>query len=344
MILCPQNNNLDMEVRIGDIVRFISEKLEGKVSGILDNNTVSVYCDDYGFDIPAAVNDLVVIKPAFATRTHPGSPAASVSDKPMETEISRMVYLAFVPDNSSNLAESRYEVYLVNDTHLTALYSISHFDGEHYSGIAAGNCSSGSPVSIGNYTLKELDAVKQFAIQLIFFQKGRFSFRPAIDTVVKINPVSLCKGGSYKHARWFKTVSLLRPLEGPPPVEAEEIEIPSKVLEQAKREKERESTPKTEKPVSGNIVEVDLHAGELLETTAGMESKDILDYQLETFRRTLEEYKLKRGQKIVFIHGKGDGVLKQRIRWELQTKYKRFNHQDASFKQYGYGATMVTIK
>lgn len=75
-----------------------------------------------------------------------------------------------------------------------------------------------------------------------------------------------------------------------------------------------------------------------------MENKDILDYQLDVFHKTLEKYKLRKGQKIVFIHGKGDGVLRQRILWELQTKYKRFRHQDASFKQYGYGATMVIIK
>ena len=75
-----------------------------------------------------------------------------------------------------------------------------------------------------------------------------------------------------------------------------------------------------------------------------MDSKDILEYQLDIFHKTMEKYKLKRGQKIVFIHGKGEGVLRQRILWELQRKYKRHHHQDASFKQYGYGATLVTIK
>ena len=87
-----------------------------------------------------------------------------------------------------------------------------------------------------------------------------------------------------------------------------------------------------------------MHIDKLLDDTTGMGNKDMLDYQMDVFHKTLEQYKLRRGQKIVFIHGKGDGVLRQRILWELQTKYKRFNHQDASFKQYGYGATIVTIK
>ena len=65
-----------MNIRIGDIVRFISDKLEGKVTGIIDNNTVNVYCDEYGFEIPASVNNLVVIPTAtrqkwFPPRPHP---------------------------------------------------------------------------------------------------------------------------------------------------------------------------------------------------------------------------------------------------------------------------------
>ena len=61
-LFLPNNKTEDdMNIRIGDIVRFISDKLEGKVTGIIDNNTVNVYCDEYGFEIPASVNNLVVI-------------------------------------------------------------------------------------------------------------------------------------------------------------------------------------------------------------------------------------------------------------------------------------------
>ena len=55
-LFLPNNKTEDdMNIRIGDIVRFISDKLEGKVTGIIDNNTVNVYCDEYGFEIPASV-------------------------------------------------------------------------------------------------------------------------------------------------------------------------------------------------------------------------------------------------------------------------------------------------
>ncbi len=58
----------------------------------------------------------------------------------------------------------------------------------------------------------------------------------------------------------------------------------------------------------------------------------------------MEENKNKKDQKIIFIHGKGDGVLKKTILDELKSKYKNAYYQDASFREYGFGATMVTIK
>ncbi|KAA6326454.1 Endonuclease MutS2, partial [termite gut metagenome] len=72
--------------------------------------------------------------------------------------------------------------------------------------------------------------------------------------------------------------------------------------------------------------------------------KDILEYQLDKFHKVMEQYKEKNEQRIVFIHGKGDGILRKKLIGELKRKYSTCKCQDASFKEYGYGATMVTIK
>lgn len=93
-----------------------------------------------------------------------------------------------------------------------------------------------------------------------------------------------------------------------------------------------------------DIVVVDLHANSLLDTTAGMSSSDILSYQIEKFHEVLDKYKSEKGRRIVFIHGKGEGVLRHAIVHELQYKYKKYQYQDASFLEYGYGATQVTIR
>ena len=82
----------------------------------------------------------------------------------------------------------------------------------------------------------------------------------------------------------------------------------------------------------------------MLDTTAGMNNADLLEYQLQKFHEVMKEEIQHKGQKIVFIHGKGDGILKNALLKELKTKYPTCYYQDASFQEYGYGATMVTIK
>jgi len=75
-----------------------------------------------------------------------------------------------------------------------------------------------------------------------------------------------------------------------------------------------------------------------------MSYKEIPDYQLGKSHKVLEENKKKKGQKIVFIHSKGDEVLRKALLDELKHKYMTDQSKGASFKEYGYGATMVTIK
>ena len=91
------------------------------------------------------------------------------------------------------------------------------------------------------------------------------------------------------------------------------------------------------------LIEVDLHIGELVDTTAGMENKDMLQLQLDTVRKTMRDNAKRKGQKIVFIHGKGDGVLRKAVRDLLKKEWPKADLQDASFQEYGFGATLVTI-
>lgn len=91
------------------------------------------------------------------------------------------------------------------------------------------------------------------------------------------------------------------------------------------------------------VIEVDLHINNLLDTTAGMDAAAMLKYQLSIFRKVMDTYKKCKKQRIVFIHGKGEGVLRKAVIDQLRLYYPNCEYQDASFQQYGFGATMVTI-
>lgn len=91
-------------------------------------------------------------------------------------------------------------------------------------------------------------------------------------------------------------------------------------------------------------LEIDLHCHALIENKSGMTNGEILQIQIAEFEKQMRENLHKKGQKIIFIHGKGAGVLRREIENLLKTKYKNCYFQDASFREYGFGATQVTIK
>ena len=117
-------------------------------------------------------------------------------------------------------------------------------------------------------------------------------------------------------------------------------------IDAVKKEKEapKRKTIPTVKPKERQKpkFEVDLHIHQLTDSTKGMTNFDMLNLQLDTARQQLEFAIKKRISKMVFIHGVGEGVLRQ----ELETLLRRYNNitfYDADYKTYGVGATEVRI-
>jgi len=91
-------------------------------------------------------------------------------------------------------------------------------------------------------------------------------------------------------------------------------------------------------------MEIDLHIHELLDYHAGMSNSEIIAVQLEHFERTLRIAENKKIQRVVYIHGIGQGVLRAEIRKMLHQYYPHCEFMDAPYAQYGYGATEVRIR
>ncbi|WP_034044832.1 Smr/MutS family protein [Wocania ichthyoenteri] len=89
-------------------------------------------------------------------------------------------------------------------------------------------------------------------------------------------------------------------------------------------------------------MEVDLHINQLVRSPKGMSNHDMLTLQLDTARRQLEFAIKNRIQKMVFIHGVGEGVLKIELDY-LFGRYNNVKFYDANYQKYGLGATEVYI-
>jgi dsDNA-specific endonuclease/ATPase MutS2 len=109
-----------------------------------------------------------------------------------------------------------------------------------------------------------------------------------------------------------------------------------------KKPKKKRSVGAKRKERMQPAMEVDLHINKLLPNTKGMQKHDILTYQLDTVKRQLAFAISKKIQRVVFIHGIGEGVLKLELEYLLK-QYDNLKYYDANYQKYGLGATEVYI-
>ena len=255
-------------------------------------------------------------------------------------------YLAFVPVDIKEITHTRFETYIVNDSNYYIHYSYLVAEGNAWTLKSVGEVEPNTKLFIEEFGREVLNDMGRIGVQLTAYKKDKpFLLKPAIDVQFRIDPVKFYKLHVFEENEFFEQPSLLFTI-----VDNDELARPlvvdSKRLKEQMYKDEKiiahEGKKKRQKD-DGTLV-IDLHADELLETTAGMNAADILHYQLDVFKKTMDENKKKKGQKIVFIHGKGEGVLRHALVHELNYRYKSCTYQDASFQEYGYGATQVTIK
>ncbi|MBJ6369204.1 Smr/MutS family protein [Snuella sedimenti] len=117
--------------------------------------------------------------------------------------------------------------------------------------------------------------------------------------------------------------------------------IDSVIIEKEQQFKKRQPKIKAKERYEP-MMEVDLHINQLVRSTKGMTNHDMLTLQLDTARRQLEYAMSKRIQKVVFIHGVGEGTLKLELEY-LFGRYNNVKYYDANYQKYGLGATEVYI-
>ena len=265
-------------------------------------------------------------------------------------------FLAFLPENIKNLSNTRFEVYLINDSNYHLFYTYATAEGQSWLLRSSGELEPNSKLLLERIAHEDANNIEHTALQAIAYKQEKdYALKPVVDAQLHIEPLKFYKQHLFCENPFFETDALLYPI-----VENDETATPEQphlnadalkesMLGGGSADKSNHKKPSKEnRPLrsrsEGDMLVVDLHADEILETTQGMEPFDILQYQLEVFRRTLQEHAKNYGQKIIFIHGKGEGVLRKALVTELRRNYKGYLYQDASFREYGYGATQVMIK
>lgn len=332
------------------------------------NECVVIETDDYNIPTPAAKaanrkkeeeqQARTVASKASSVVPHAAEPASNRVEKP-QISVYRQpemkggdvlnVFLAFVPEDIKAVSTTPFEAYLVNDSNYCLYYTYASAEGKAWTVRSHGVIEPNTKLLLEEFEKVELNDRERVMVQLLAFKDNRsFTMKPAVSAEIRIDTVKFYKLHTFQQTDFFETPALMYDIvrDDRP---AKQVYVSAEELQEALTQKKTADVLKKPQTLvkrggKNGIIEIDLHIGELLDDTRGMSNSEMLNYQLDKFREVMGQYKNKREQRIVFIHGKGDGVLRKALLDELKRKYPACRHQDASFQEYGFGATMVTIK
>ena len=364
-------------MKIGDKVRFLFETGGGIVKGFQGKDIVLVE-DENGFSIPMLIRECVAIdtneynfekKTVAPKKEEPKKPSKSaaasirkeegeefepqVTYRPMERREGEKlnVALAFIPVDIKQISTTIFEAYIVNDSNYYVSYLYASVSAGGMKLRSQGIIEPNTKLFIEEFGREQLGELERVNVQLFAYKEEKnYMKKPAADVELRIDTVKFYKLHTFNtDSPFFEEPALVydivrddRPVRQ---VYVEADELKEALLQKTRQDNRPNRTPQpARKQKADNTIEVDLHIHELLDNTNGMSSSDMLNYQLDVFRKTMDEYRSKKNQRLIFIHGKGEGGLRNALLKELKSKYGSCISQDASFREYGFGALLVIIK
>ena len=343
-------------IKVGDRVKFLNDVGGGTVTGFISKNMVNVKGDD-GFEVPYPIHELVNVNAPELNEQGSVQPLVQPEEKTLDEVVfieaegeiingkeAPDFYFCFVPADPKNPLSGEIEVYLVNDSNFKLLYTYSYLTELDVETIKTGNVKSNSREKIDSLSREDLSDFPDFGIQLLRFKGRSNEWFPPVVKRFRVNPVKFYKESTFRENSFFKHHAMILKIESNLVQESLDSMTEDDFKKLAREKIKTETSVKPAKKKTPEEVVFDLHITELLDNTEGLSNREILEIQLEKVESEMNAAIRDRVKRIVFIHGVGQGVLKQEVAKLLQTKFKKYYFQDASFKEYGYGATMVILR
>lgn len=352
----------------GDKVKFLNEKGGGVVVRNIDSRLVLVMIDD-GFEIPVLISDLVPVPVAESTRKNQAMDIArqevlrQEQEKVDEADAARKsglrrfaknpepegIYLAFVPHDQQWLLTGLLDVTLVNHSPAELLYCFNISLEDSQENVDYGQVAAYSKVVIETISREDLNAWASGLIQAILIEEKTTQPMMPLHAPFQLKASRFFKEGSYNSSAILGEKAVMVSLQS-----LQTLRINDQQAMQFKKEgritgpsktptiiKEKQLIDKHRKAPGEAIV--DLHIAELVDNILGLSSQDMLRIQLDYFNKSLDSAMVNEYEKVTFIHGVGNGVLKNAIVKALEN-YEGTSNRMASMSKFGVGAIDVLLK
>lgn len=336
-----------MGLRPGDKVSLLNEKFDGKVVKIIDEHQVEVE-DEHGFAFPVLVKEVVKIQTGIEEEAKDNAPKFDFRPKEIH-KLGNGLFL-LVSDHGKHI-----EAYFLNNLKNKALVQIRQKVKGEWLLKNTQEVGSGRYIGVGQWQQEDLNEFKEFSCCFLT-QEWTVKQLPQPEYYfLKVQPkVFVTKEGQkeieqLEHKGWvFPMTKAEKTFEDP---EKYKVLVKESMADQPIDAIRKMKGPK----VVGNISlkhahrrpeleeEIDLHIEKITDDYSNLGNAEIVQLQLNAAREKLDKCLLGGTHRLVLIHGIGNGRLKTEIR-KLLDGYFDIRYEDASFKKYGAGATMVHLK
>ena len=352
--------------KVGDKVSFLNDKGGGVITKIIDTRMAEVSIEE-GFNIPVLMSDLVMdfrsqpsIQQMVVEQTQKEIKNQQVIEQEQKEEARRSalrrfarnaeeegIYLAFVPHDQQWVLNGLLDVVLLNNTPADALYSFNISEEDKYLNVDYGSIAPYSKVVIEAISRDDVKSWCEGVVQVLLCQDNiDFVYHP-LHSPFSLRSSRFYKDGSYIPSGLLGEKALVICLSTISALKGSATDYTKIMKEGALANSSNSAIIKEKAPIDKHQTEpgeaiVDLHIGELVDNILGMSSNDIFRVQISYFKKMLDSAIANDYSKVTFIHGVGNGVLKNAIIEELK-HYDNTSNKMASISRFGVGALDVMI-
>jgi len=341
---------------IGDSVTFVNEKQNGKVIGFKANNVIVVEIDD-GFTIDVLSKEIVIIQKAQEKAM--GVIEETIPSKSQDNKVvvipdffdkleSNRISILAIPESSAVLS-GKIQLMMVNPTD-------GHFQGALFQKVknqlhkvTVFSLDERKQEMLFEYTRDLLMSIDSFV--LAFTYSNSKTFLSSHKEFTLTYPGLVQNYPNLPAPFCFATVHDVHVLQEASieidfdllkeKFESDKLKMERSIKNNTSKNKKDDSNLLRRYGLSGVNTIVDLHIESLLEFPEGYSNGELLRIQLNHFRSELDKAMVSKMQSIVFIHGVGNGKLKDAIHSELKELHLKY--RPADFSKFGIGATEVLI-
>lgn len=260
--------------------------------------------------------------------------------------------LGFQTASREDVGKGPFTLYAINESPLVAFITIAREMADCHSTLFHGSIPPHSALKLGVLTAQELRTLPLLQVQALYYSEGLHLPPTPFTCRLELKNGWFARPGSFQSTPFMADDLFLLQVhasrkpsapdtESPAPTTTHSMAAQGETRAVGKAPQADAQQPEGAIPrmVTVNLLEV-----QRLGNLKGESRDAILNDQLSAVTLAIESSQRSgMEQRIVVMHGVGNPELRQRVVKMLKSQHPSLTYQDASFREYSYGALMVFI-